>query len=65
MKAYDVTGMTCGGCVKAVEKALASVGLKADVNLETGRVEVAGAPDDAVVVEVIERAGFELEPART
>lgn len=57
---YRVTGMTCGGCARAVSKALAaaSPAAKIDVDLAAALVRVAGGPDDAAVQRAIESAGF-------
>ena len=57
---YRVTGMTCGGCARAVSKALAGVApqAKIDVDLAAAMVRVAGGPDDVAVKQAIETAGF-------
>ncbi len=55
---YRVEGMTCGGCVKSVTSALEKAGLRAEVVLEAAEAQVDGAPDEATVRAVIERAGF-------
>lgn len=60
-----VTGMTCGGCVNSVKRAVARAvpGCEPSVDLESGRLHLATTePDhDAViqrVVAAIEAAGF-------
>lgn len=61
MKAvYDVQGMSCGGCVKSVEKAIAAKlpGVQADVSLSDGSVTVHGDHDASAVREAVEDAGF-------
>lgn len=67
-----VVGMTCGGCVAGLERALSAVeGVeKAEVTLEGGRAKVAGAVSRERLVEAVERAGFEVSdggpvPAKT
>jgi copper chaperone len=57
---YRVTGMTCGGCARAVSKALAAQapGAKIEVDLAAALVRVADGPDDAAVKQAIETAGF-------
>ena len=57
---YRVTGMTCGGCVRAVTKAVnaASPSAKIEVDLGDGIVKIAGGPSEAVVQTAIEKAGF-------
>ena len=60
---YTVEGMTCGHCRKAViEEVLQVEGVKGvDVDLETGRVTVAGESfaDDAIAA-AIEEAVYKL-----
>lgn len=65
----QVTGMTCGGCVASVRRAVERVvpNAQTDVELATGRVRIDGAFDDAsriraVAKEAIEDAGFGVAP---
>ncbi len=58
MKTYDIDGMTCGGCVSAVTRALEKAGYAAAVDLETHTVRIDGEPDDTTVVAAITKAGF-------
>lgn len=60
---YKVSGMTCGGCVKSVTRALeqALPGAKVEVSLEAGTARVDGAHDPAKAKAAIEGAGFEVE----
>ncbi len=57
-----IDGMTCGGCVNSVARALARIGLEhADVKLGEARVEY----DETTmrreqIVEAIEDAGFDV-----
>lgn len=59
----DILGMTCGGCVRSVEKALAGVeGLRsAQVDLASGRavVEAETGSDPRRFLEAIENAGYD------
>lgn len=59
-KTYSVSGMTCGGCARAVEQAIKS--RKPDavvtVDISTGRVTVDNGPEDAVVEQLVNDAGF-------
>ena len=64
---YRVSGMTCGGCVRsvtrAVEAALASV--EVEVSLEQGSVRIRGHHDPEAVKRAVEDAGFSFGgPAR-
>jgi len=59
----EVTGMACGGCVRAVTRALESVeGVRrAEVSLEEARARVT-AEDEVrreVLAEAVRRAGYE------
>ena len=58
MKRFDVDGMTCGGCVNSVTRALEHAGFTAVVDLDSASAEVEGEPDEARVIAVIEDAGF-------
>ncbi|MCW3480396.1 heavy-metal-associated domain-containing protein [Neisseriaceae bacterium JH1-16] len=58
-----VDGMTCGGCVASVKKALSAVsGVQAvEVDLASGRVEVEGeALDKQALDAAVEAAGFDV-----
>lgn len=57
---YEVTGMTCGHCRRAVEDEVGGVAgvTGVDVDLATGRVEVHGDVDDTAVRAAIEEAGY-------
>lgn len=61
-KAYEVQGMTCGGCARHVEKALRSVpgvtGVAMDVGRGTATVE-GGASFEAMAASVAE-AGYQM-----
>jgi copper chaperone len=61
---YDVTGMTCDHCVRAVEAEVSEVaGVTAvEVDLGAGRVRVTGdgTVDDAAVRAAVAEAGYEV-----
>ncbi len=56
---YRVSGMTCGGCVRAVTNAIKAAAPSAhvDVDLAAGKVTVDGAGAE-VVHRAVEDAGF-------
>jgi copper chaperone len=56
---YRVSGMTCGGCVRAVTNAIkaAAPAARVDIDLPNGRVTVDGATAD-IVHRAVEDAGF-------
>lgn len=60
-----ISGMTCGHCVKRVEKALLSVEgvISAEVSLEdnSATVETNRNIEDHVIREVIDDAGYDVE----
>ena len=55
-----VTGMSCGGCVKSVKKAVERVpGVTgAEVDLESGKVKVEGEAAPEAVKKAVEVAGY-------
>ena len=60
---YTVEGMTCGHCRQSViEEVLQVEGVKGvDVDLETGRVTVAGESfEDTAIATAIDEAGYTL-----
>ncbi len=61
-KTYKVEGMTCGGCVSSVTKAIesAATGAKVEVSLENKTVTVSGFDDDNVIGLAVKAAGFEF-----
>jgi copper chaperone len=54
--------MTCGGCARAVAKALTAAAphAKIDVDLAGGTVRVAGGPSDDAIRQAVETAGFDF-----
>lgn len=63
MLAYQVNGMTCGGCARAVTNAIKSVDAAAnvEVDLAAKRVTVDSAADAVNLQAAIEEAGYEVE----
>lgn len=60
---YQVTGMTCGGCVRALVGALTHAGIAvsaADVSLAAGTVAVDEKVELAKLRAAVEGAGFAL-----
>lgn len=60
---FQVNGMTCGGCARAVTKAVKSVDASANVQVDLGakRVTVESAADAAKVRSAIEEAGYDVK----
>jgi len=60
-----ITGMTCGGCVGAVARALSRVAgvLEAQVDLTGGRATVTGTARAEDLVRAVAAAGFAAELA--
>jgi copper chaperone len=58
---YKVSGMTCGGCVSSVTKALqlALPDATVEVNLASATAKVVGDHDEATVRKAVEDAGFD------
>jgi copper chaperone CopZ len=61
---YAVSGMSCGHCKATLTKVIGELDGISDVEVDlgTGRVTVTsdGDPDDAVIAEVVDDAGYEL-----
>jgi copper ion binding protein len=61
---YAVSGMSCGHCKATLTKAIGELdGVSGvEVDLDTGQVTVtsAGEPDDALIAETVDEAGYEL-----
>lgn len=68
--AFEITGMTCGGCINALRNALTRAGLEvADVSVGTAKVAAgddagADATLEARARAAIEGAGFSVVAAR-
>ncbi|THU04460.1 heavy-metal-associated domain-containing protein [Lampropedia puyangensis] len=59
---FKVTGMTCGHCVNAVQRAILKTDntAKIQVDLPTGLVSVASSLPRSTLVAVIEEAGYKV-----
>lgn len=62
---FDVKGMTCGHCVRAVTEAIKAQDATAriDVDLAAGRVSVESSLSEDAVVSAIRGEGYEARPA--
>jgi copper chaperone len=60
---FNVTGMTCGHCVSAVQNAVQAVDPEAQVtvDLETGDVDVLTSRPREDVADAIENAGYKVQ----
>lgn len=60
-----VSGMSCGGCVNSVERALLRVpGVeRAVVDLAAGQAVVEGNVSTEALVNAVQEAGYEVHPA--
>ena len=64
MPSFDVRGMSCGHCVKAVTTSIHEIdpAAKVDVDLASGRVDVdSSRPVDAIAKAIVD-AGYEAKP---
>lgn len=63
----SITGMTCGGCINAVTRALSNVAgvRKAEVDLAGGRAVVEGTARPEDLVAAVTAAGFGAEPKQS
>ncbi|MFE1035682.1 heavy-metal-associated domain-containing protein [Streptomyces sp. NPDC058807] len=61
---YSVAGMTCGHCKATLTRVIGELDgvTGVDVQLDSGRVTVTATaePDDTVIAEVVDEAGYEL-----
>ncbi|GGT96211.1 heavy-metal-associated domain-containing protein [Streptomyces coeruleorubidus] len=61
---YAVAGMSCGHCKATLTKVIGELdGVSGvEVDLDAGQVTVtsAGEPDDALIAETVDEAGYEL-----
>lgn len=58
--AFQVTGMTCDGCVGAVRRAIkrAAPDAQVEIDLPTGKVEVVTRVPAVTLIDAIRGAGF-------
>jgi copper chaperone len=64
MQTLKVSGMTCGGCVASVKRALAELaaGTPVEIDLAKGEVTLADSIDKARAIAAIEDAGYDVAP---
>jgi copper chaperone CopZ len=64
---YDVRGMTCGHCVRALTDEIGEVAgvASVDVSLEQGTAAVSGDPDPEAVRAAVAEAGYEVIGVRS
>lgn len=62
MYEIKVSGMTCGGCVNSVTKALKNLDLEAEVNVDLKEqlVRIKSTKSQAEILETIEDAGYSV-----
>ena len=66
METYEIKGMTCAHCVRAVERALAKVPRVIAVHavdLERGEARIEGSPDERTVIAAVRAEGYEARRA--
>ncbi|TWO71083.1 heavy-metal-associated domain-containing protein [Caenimonas sedimenti] len=61
-QSFQVQGMTCGHCVRAVTQAVQSVDPAAEVkvDLASGQVQVQSGGDPAAIARAIEEEGYQV-----
>jgi copper chaperone len=61
---FHTDDMTCGGCVRAIEKAVAAVdpAARLTADLAAHRIEVATSRPRSEIAAAIQGAGFRLRP---
>lgn len=60
----SVSGMSCGHCVSAIEKALKEINVESQVDLASGKVQVSfdeSKQSLATIQETIEDQGYEVQ----
>lgn len=64
MPSFDVRGMSCGHCVKAVTEAINDIdpAARVEVDLAAGRVEVESVQPAPAIARAIVDAGYEAQP---
>lgn len=63
MQTFNVKGMTCAHCQRAVTQAIQSrdAAAKVEVDLEAGVVRVESGLDEASIREAIEEEGYQVQ----
>lgn len=63
MYTFKVSGMSCQGCVKAINKVIKAKDSQADIqiDLERAEVKVDSQLDKDQLIECIDSAGFDVE----
>ena len=63
MQTFNVKGMTCAHCQRAVTQAIQSrdAAAEVEVDLEAGVVRVEGGLDEASIREAIEEEGYQVQ----
>ena len=68
METYEIKGMTCDHCARAVQRALGKVPgvlqVRA-VDVARGQAEVEGSPDEQAVIAALRAEGYEARRAST
>lgn len=64
MATFDVKGMTCSHCVKAVTRAVQEIDAQArvEIDLSSGSVQVESSAPIAAIAQAITDAGYEAKP---
>ena len=64
---YEVQGMTCEGCARALTRAIAVElpAVKTQVNVQSGTLTVQGEHDEAAVARAVDSAGFVFAGRKT
>jgi len=60
---YRIAGMTCGGCVRSVTRALRTALPQAEIEVDLARAtaHVQGEHSEAAVQQAVEQAGFRFD----
>jgi copper chaperone len=65
MHTFNVKGMSCGHCVRAITQAVQALDATADVQVDlgAGEVRVASRLDEPAILAAIREEGYEAEAA--
>jgi len=63
-QAFQVDGMTCGHCVRAVQEAIQELDPQAQVavDLDAGKIDVQSGQPRPALAQAIEDAGYRVQP---